>query len=59
MSTVKICVEIPEAEFHAYEQEAAKRGITVENLVERMVRGLIEEMRTEQQEGTDHPIIPA
>ena len=59
MPTVRICVDIAEDHFRAYEHEAARRGVSVEALVQQMVQGLVEELDQEQREGTDHPIIPA
>jgi hypothetical protein len=59
MPTVRICVDLPEERFDALKGEADRRGVSVENLVERMVQGLVEEMDREEREGTDHPIIPA
>jgi hypothetical protein len=59
MTTVRICVEIPEEHYRAYQDEAVRRGVTVEDLVQQMVQGLVEELDREEREGTDHPIIPA
>jgi len=59
MTTVRICVEIPEEQYRAYQDEAVRRGVTVEDLVQQMVQGLVEELDREEREGTDHPIIPA
>ncbi len=59
MPTVRVCVDISEEHFRAYEDEAARRGVTVEDLVQQMVQGLVEELDRDEREGTDHPIIPA
>ena len=59
MRTVRVCLEIPEDRFRAYEGEAQRRGTTVERLVEQGVHGLLEELDREEREGTDHLIIPS
>jgi len=59
MPTVRVCVDITEEHFRAYQDEAARRGVTVEDLVQQMVQGLVEELDRDEREGTDHPIIPA
>jgi len=59
MPTVRVCVDISEEHFRAYRDEAERRGVTVECLVQQMVQGLVEELDREEREGTDHPIIPA
>ena len=58
MSKVKICVEIDEPDLRQYRIEAKRRGTTVEQLIEKMVNGLIQEMREEENLGTDHDITP-
>jgi len=59
MHTVRVCVEIPEERYRAFESEAERSGTTVERLVEQMVRGLLDELDQEEREGTDHLIIPS
>ena len=59
MRTVRVCVEIPEERYRAYQGEAERRGTTVEHLVEQVVHGLLQELDREEREGTDHPIIPS
>ena len=59
MPTVRICVDISEEHFRAYPDEARRRGVSVEDLVQQMVQGLVEELDRDEREGTDHPIIPA
>jgi hypothetical protein len=56
---VRICVDLPEDHYRAFEDEAKRRGVPVETLVEQTVQGLIRELEREEEEGTDHPIIPA
>jgi hypothetical protein len=59
MPTVRVCVDITEDHFRAYQDEAGRRGVSVEELVQQMVQGLVEELDRDEREGTDHPIIPA
>jgi len=59
MSKVHICVDVTEEALRAFEAEARREGITVQSLLERMVNGLLEDLEREQEEGTDHPIIPS
>lgn len=59
MRKVRICVDLAEEHYRAFEDEARRRGVTVESLVEQTVQGLVRELEREDQEGTDHPIIPA
>jgi hypothetical protein len=59
MPTVRICVDISEEHFRAYQDEARRRGVSLEDLVQQMVQGLVEELVRDEREGTDHPIIPA
>ena len=59
MPTVRICVDITEEHHRAYKDEAERRGVSVEDLVQQMVQGLVEELDQDEREGTDHPIIPA
>ena len=47
MHKLKIEVELSEHLFHAYECEAARRGKTIEVLVEKLVNGLIRDMEKE------------
>lgn len=59
MSKVRICVDLNEGELRAYQEEAKRRGTSVESLVEEMVRRLIEDVRRQEDEGIDHPILPS
>ena len=59
MSKVKICVELDEAELRLYKAEAKRRGMKLEQLIENMVSGLMRDLKKEEKEGTDHPIIPS
>lgn len=59
MTKVRICAEVPEEFYRHLVEEAARRGVTVESLVEQTVKSLIEELEQDEREGTDHPIFPA
>ena len=59
MTKVKICVELSEAVYREYEREAKRREVSVEQLLEQTVHALLKENEREEQEGTDHPVIPA
>jgi len=47
MPKVKIQVELSEHLFHAYECESKRCGKTLEELVEKLVNGLVREMERE------------
>lgn len=59
MTKVKICVDVPEDHFRAYENEAQRRGVTVESLVRQTLQCLLDDAEREAEEGTDHIIIPS
>ena len=59
MPRVKIDVELSDLEYRHYQDEARSRGDSVQSLVQQMVRGLIDELRQDEREGTDHLIIPS
>lgn len=59
MTQVKICVDIPEEHYRAYEHQAQREGVTVESLVRKSLQFLLEEAEREAEEGTDHVIIPS
>jgi hypothetical protein len=56
MSKVRVCVDLPEEHYRAFVAEAGRRGVSVEDLVQQTVQGLIEEMEREERDGTDHPV---
>ncbi len=53
MHKVKIEAELSDEFFRAYQREAERKGVKVEELVEKMVNGLIDEVEHEEE---DHPI---
>jgi hypothetical protein len=57
MKRIRVCVNLPEERFRAYEDEAKRQGVTVESLVEQTLEVLLREEEEEIREGTDHPII--
>ncbi len=58
MSKIHIWADLNEDLYRAYEEEARRRGIEVESLVERTVNRLLREMKREL-DGEDHPIMPS
>ena len=59
MTKVQICVDVPEGHYQAYRDQAERQGVTVESLVRQTLQYLLEEAERENEEGTDHIIIPA
>lgn len=55
MSRVQVWAELSDEHYHAYELEAQRRGVSVEELVEKTVNCLLREMEREDSEcsGTD------
>lgn len=53
MPKVKIEAELSEEFFRAYERQAKRKGVKVEDLVEKTVNGLLEDLEHEEE---DHPI---
>jgi hypothetical protein len=58
MTKVRVCIEIKKSELAAYETEAKRRGMKVEQLLEQMVAGLIKELSEQESQGTDFEITP-
>ncbi len=58
MTKVEIRIELAREIYVGYQREAERRGVTVESLVEQTVNGLLKELQREEEDGTDHPIIP-
>lgn len=59
MTKVQICVDVSEDHYRAYEDQAQRQGVTVESLVRHTLQCLLEDAEREEEEGTDHIIIPA
>lgn len=56
MAKVTVCAEVSQEHYHALQQEAARRGLEVEALVEQMVNALIHELEDESELGGDTTI---
>ena len=56
MPSVRVNVELSEEHYRDFEQEAKRRGVTIESLVEQMTQALVLELEKEERDGTDHPI---
>ena len=59
MRKVQVTVELPDDHYRSFAAEARRRGVSVESLVERMVHELVAELERDENEGTDHLIIPS
>ncbi len=59
MTKIKISIEISEKIYREYEREAERRGVAVEALIEQTVNTLLKEVAREEEDGTDHPVVPA
>ncbi len=57
MQKVQVWAELSDEHYHAYEAEAKRRGVSVEELVEQTVNCLLREMEEEEEDaGPDHMI---
>jgi hypothetical protein len=58
MHKIQVWAELKDEHFHAYELEAKRRGVTVEELVQHTVNCLLRELEAEEEEGggPDHLI---
>lgn len=59
MPKVHVWADLTDRSFRAYQNEARRRGVELEALVEQTVNELLRELESEEMEGTDHPITPA
>ncbi len=59
MSKVRICVEIPDEAYRAFQEAAEREGLDVQALLERTVDNLLKELEKERRDGFDPPIVPA
>jgi hypothetical protein len=55
MSRVQVWAELSDEHYHAYELEAQRQGVSVEELVEKTVNCLLRELERDESEcaGTD------
>jgi len=54
MHSVHVLAELSDEMYHAYEGEAARRGVSIESLIQQTVNCLLHELEQEEKEGTDH-----
>lgn len=57
MIRVQISVDVSEEHYHRYEDEARRRGVPVEALVEHTVQCLLKEFEDEDRECPDRTLI--
>ncbi|MBI3981844.1 MAG: hypothetical protein HY337_02955 [Gemmatimonadetes bacterium] len=53
MYKVRVWAELSDAEYHAYECEAVRRGVKVETLVQQTVNCLLHELEEDERKGPD------
>ena len=51
MRRVKVWAEVSEQHFRAYEKEAERRQVTVEELIQQTVNCLLRELEREEEDG--------
>jgi hypothetical protein len=51
MHRVQVCAELSDKHYRAYECEAKRRGVTVEELVEQTVNCLLRELERDEEDG--------
>ena len=56
MPKVRVEAELTEEHLRLYQEEAKRRGVTVESLVEQTVNILIKELEREQDRDRDHTV---
>lgn len=56
MPEVHVSVELSDEHYRGFQDEASRRGVSVESLVQQMAQQLVLELEREQRDGTDHPI---
>jgi len=57
MKRVHVWVEFADDAYRAYQREAKRQGVKVEQLVEKTLDILLREEEQKSKEGTNHPII--
>jgi hypothetical protein len=53
MRKIQVWAELTDEHFHAYEAEAKRQGVPVEDLVEQTVNCLLRELEREEEEDCD------
>lgn len=56
MPKVPVMAEVSERHLRAYEDEARRRGVSTESLVEQTVNTLLRDLEREEEAGLDAPI---
>lgn len=56
MRRIHTCLELSDELYQFYERRAQRMGISVEALMEKVLRGLVERVDEEGEEEEDHPI---
>jgi metallophosphoesterase superfamily enzyme len=56
MRKVGVWAEVSDIHFRAYESEARRRGVPVENLVQQTVNSLLRELERDEEEDRDHDL---
>lgn len=56
MRRVPVWAEVSDEHYRAYECEAARRGVPVENLVTQTVNSLLRELERDEEEDRDHEL---
>jgi hypothetical protein len=51
MHRVQVCAELSDKHYRAYESEAKRRGVKVEELVEQTVNCLLRELERDEEDG--------
>jgi hypothetical protein len=59
VASVTVTVELEDAHYRSLVVEAARRGVSVENLVQKITQWLIRELEDSERSGTDLPISTA
>lgn len=56
MPKVTVCAQVSEEHYRALVEEARRRGVAVEGLIEQMVNGLVHELEAETDSGNDRTV---
>jgi hypothetical protein len=56
MPEVRVSLELTDEHYRDFVNEAKRRGVSVESLVQQMAQQLVLELELEEREGTDHLI---
>jgi hypothetical protein len=56
MRKIQVWARLTDQHYHAYECEARRQGVPLENLVEQTVNALLRELELEEAEGGSHDL---